>query len=990
MRSAEEPGNGLWPHQAEAVEKICVELGERGRATAVAACGTGKTLIGAECSVRLVPAGAVLIVVPTLELLSQTALSYVSHLGSAAGVIAAVCGDKQVTDPAAELTRLSAAVTTDPAVIAGFAARAERVTVFATYASLPVIIAAHAQNGLGCWGLVVVDEAHRTAGVRGQWAQIHENRLVPATRRLYLTATPRIRTLGGTDSVSMDDPTVFGRQVFQLPFAAAIESGLLADYRVAVVTVTDAEVAKLTAARRLVSVEGRAVSARMLGMQVALVKAVRDYGLRRVITYHGRVMAATRFATGLAAAIDLLPADDRPPWEVRARWVSGDMPPQHRRAALAALQHPGDSTVVVSNARVLAEGVDVPALDAVMFADPRDSVTDVVQAVGRALRRGGETGKIATIIVPIFLTEGENPQAALDGSDFDTVWRVVRALRAHDERIADYLDHRRQLSRPGLPEPRETGYLPNLLQIDGAPARVSDAFHRAILLRTVATTTSPWWENYGALVSFHAEFGHADVAYDYRTPDGYQLGRWLGRCRREYKAATLRADRVAKLEALGVDWDPFTTRWETGIAALHRFRAEHGHLSVAADYRSAEGHRLGEWLVQCRTRQRAGKLSAERVAELEALGVDWDSLAVKWEAAIVALRAFHTAHGHGNVAVSYVNADGFELGQWLRKRREQYQTGTLPEEHIAALESLDVDWNPTISRHAIRWKMALAALDAYRTHHGHTDVPATYVASDGFQLGKWLSRRREMFRAGTLPSEQATGLAAAGIDLAEPRWSRRLWNRHLEDLTAFRREYGHANPAQRHTTPTGFRIGAWISGCRTSYRSGELTAAQIDDLHRLGVDLGPQLTGGTAHKQSRWRIGIEQLEAYRNMHGHADVDNSYRTADGFRLGAWLAQCRRDHRSGTLPADRAAELETLGIDWRGPREIAWDKAIAALIAYRERHGHIDISACHVTRDGFRLGTWIRSRRNDYRTGRLSAQRAQALTELGIDWHPAGGR
>lgn len=381
----------MWPHQAEAVEKICVELGERGRATAVAACGTGKTLIGAECSVRLVPAGAVLIVVPTLELLSQTALAYVSHLGSAAGVIAAVCGDKQVTDPAAELrtelTGLPAAVTTDPAVIAGFAGRAERVTVFATYASLPVIIAAHAKNGLGCWGLVVVDEAHRTAGVRGQWAQIHEDRLVPATRRLYLTATPRIMTIGGTDSVSMDDPTVFGRQVFQLPFASAIESGLLADYRVAVVTVTDAEVAKLTAARRLVSVDGRAVSARMLGMQVALAKAVRDYGLRRVITYHGRVMAATRFARGLAAAIDLLPAVDRPPWEVRARWVSGDMPPQHRRAALAALQRPGDSTVVVSNARVLAEGVDVPALDAVMFADPRDSVTDVVQAVGRAATR---------------------------------------------------------------------------------------------------------------------------------------------------------------------------------------------------------------------------------------------------------------------------------------------------------------------------------------------------------------------------------------------------------------------------------------------------------------------------------------------------------------------------------------------------------------------------------------------------------------------------
>jgi hypothetical protein len=301
----------------------------------------------------------------------------------------------------------------------------------------------------------------------------------------------------------------------------------------------------------------------------------------------------------------------------------------------------------------------------------------------------------------------------------------------------------------------------------------------------------------------------------------------------------------------------------------------------------------------------------QRVTELEALGVEWDPLTAKWEAAIAALRDFHTAYGHGNVAISYVTVDGFELGHWLSKRREHYRAGTLAQVHAAALESLDVDWNPTSSRRTSRWKTALAALDAYRTHHGHSDVPATFVAADGFPLGKWLSRRRELFRAGALPSEQATELVTAGVDLAEQRRSQRLWREHVDDLVAFRREYGHANPAQRYVTPTGFRLGAWISGCRTSYRSGEFTADHIDDLHRLGVDLGPQLTGGAARKQSRGGSACNTSRRTGASTATQASTTATRTTDGFRLGAWLAQCRRDHRSGTLPANHAAELSALG-------------------------------------------------------------------------------
>ena len=291
----------LWSHQIDAVTQICAELRERGRATAVAACGTGKTIVGAECSTRLVPDGPVLVLVPTLELLWQTVHSYASQVGAAAGTLVAVCGDRaalvSAARPREELTGLTVPVTTDPARISDLVRDSGRSTVFATYASLPVLIAAHAEYRLARWGLLVADEAHRTAGVKGRWARVHDDGQVPAQRRLYLTATPRIMTAAGETTVSMDDPNIFGRHVFQLPFAKAIESGLLADYRVAVVTVSDSEVTALTSTRRLVHAAGRVVPARTLAMQLALAKAVRDYGLRRVITYHGRVASAREFAT---------------------------------------------------------------------------------------------------------------------------------------------------------------------------------------------------------------------------------------------------------------------------------------------------------------------------------------------------------------------------------------------------------------------------------------------------------------------------------------------------------------------------------------------------------------------------------------------------------------------------------------------------------------------------------------------------------------------
>jgi len=187
----------LWPHQIAAVDAACAELAEGGqaRATEVAACGTGKTLIAAECSRRLAPTGRVLVLVPTLDLLNQSAHAWALWLGRDAGVMMTVCSDPHSDADAraarAELDELHAPVSTDPQTIEQIAVGHGRVTVFATYASLPAVVAAHADWGLPRWDVIVCDEAHRTASAQ-KWGSVHSDTALPAHRRLYMTATPRI------------------------------------------------------------------------------------------------------------------------------------------------------------------------------------------------------------------------------------------------------------------------------------------------------------------------------------------------------------------------------------------------------------------------------------------------------------------------------------------------------------------------------------------------------------------------------------------------------------------------------------------------------------------------------------------------------------------------------------------------------------------------------------------------------------------------------
>jgi len=762
---------GLWPHQELAVKSAVSHLAGGGRCQVIAACGTGKTRIGAEASRQLTAGGKVLVVVPTLVLLAQTARAWAGYLQEAAGVIGAVCSEPATEIGVAEIRPLMddlhAGVTRDPDELAAWLRAPGRLTVFITYQSLPVPAEAAKRRGVPRWDLIVIDEAHRSAGrIERAWNAVHDDERLPARYRLYMTATPRLIGTDKYEAVGMDDPAVFGPEAYRLTFAEAIEAGLLADYRVAVTAVTEPEVARLVAAGQNVSAGGEAVPARMLAAQIALLKACRQYGLQRVITFHHRVASAQRFAGTLLNAADLLNAAERPRL-IRAAAVDGTMTLSQRRDVLRHLDTPGNRTVVVSNARVLTEGVDVPELDAVMFADPRDSATDVVQAVGRALRRGSQDAKTATIIIPVILDQAEAPEAALESPEFATVWRVVRALRAHDERLADWLDEHRvrytmEEEPTGPPRMHEP---PDWLTVSGTP--VTSSFARALQVRLVDVAASPWPAWLAALTGYKAEHGNARVPQGYRTPAGQDLGSWLSKQRQQHAAGHLPADRAAALDELGVIWQPQEETWARGLDHATAYHHTHGNLDVPFRHQADDGFPLGSWLAERRSEQRARTLAPDRAAALEQLGVQWDrAFDAAFQRGLDHLAAYRDQHGHTQVPVAWTDpGDEYRLGAWLAAQRSRYRRSVLTSGRVTALEALGVTWHTEDTS----FTGGLDHLARYRDQHGHARVPATYTCQDGYQLGSWVARQRARRRRPgrnrnpPLTSDQITALDQLGM-----------------------------------------------------------------------------------------------------------------------------------------------------------------------------------------------------------------------------------
>ncbi len=458
----------LREHQKEAFNDVINGFRDSDRGKLIMACGTGKTFAALQIAEEIAGVGGrVLYLVPSIGLFAQAMREW-SEQQSVPHRYIGICSDTKAGKTAedASILELEIPVTTDHADISTALQKTDETSmkvVFCTYHSLPIVEAAQ-DAGAPPFDLILCDEAHRTTGIEDNgdktspFVLVHNADRIRAKKRLYMTATSRLYTEGAKakaarhdiEVFSMDDPDIYGLEFHRLPFSRAVEQDLLSDYKVVVLAMSEQSADDALQTYRIAG--GKEINindaTKIVGCWRALQNPERKSAddpeikpLTRAIAFTNTIAASKNLVHHwngvIDSAIERMPEDQRPSdFKCETDHVDGKTNALKRKNRIEWLKGNSDGVCrILSNARCLSEGIDVPALDAVLFMSPRNSHVDIVQAVGRVMRKA-EGKQYGYIVLPVAIPAGADPADILnDNKRFASVWNVLRALRSHDDRL---------------------------------------------------------------------------------------------------------------------------------------------------------------------------------------------------------------------------------------------------------------------------------------------------------------------------------------------------------------------------------------------------------------------------------------------------------------------------------------------------------------------------------------------------------------------------
>ncbi|SDB27517.1 Superfamily II DNA or RNA helicase [Ruminococcaceae bacterium FB2012] len=529
----------------------------------------------------------------------------------------------------------------------------------------------------------------------------------------------------------------------------------------------------------------------------------------------------------------------------------------------------------------LNEGIHIPDISGVILMRPTVSPIIFKQQIGRALSTSAARVPIIFDIV----------------NNIENLYSVDSLKEEMETAIAYYRSH------------------------FGERYIVNDSFEiidkvadcRELFDRLEDTLSSSWDMMYEKLVEYHKVYGNVDVPFDFKTDEGYSLGNWVDwqrKCYRKKVFGLLTAERITKLDKLGMRW---LTRselsWQKHYAAAVRYYSKYNNLDVPQNYIDEEGVRLGQWILSIRTQRNRGLLDRsmylERIDALDRIGMIWDKTDHFWEQNYRAAVNYFKTHGDLNVPTKYIDQDGIKLGKWIIRirTRQKNDPNSIPTEKKELLDAIGMVWGDTKE---IKWESHYILLCKYKEKYGHINVPASYVI-DGVRLGSWVAEQRRMFRDNTLNEYRKEKLDKLGMVWKLPD----AWEQRYLLAKKYYEEYGNINVAN-DLAYEGVWLCRWLNEQRLigeGKRKGKsLTSEQKQKLEALGMVFGK------TNRLMKWEERYSEAKAYYLSHHCLIIDIGYTKANGEKLINWIYNQRTARRRGKLSSERIRMLDAIGMVW----------------------------------------------------------------------------
>jgi predicted helicase len=732
-------------YQREAIEAICTSLKKSPRATGVMACGTGKTLVALWVSEKL-QAKTIVVFMPSLMLIKQTIETWTEQTKwFNYSYMAVCCDDKLLDDDIIEIDAKECCfdVCINAEQVRAFMSNDKGVKiVFCTYQSSNII-----PKDIK-FDLAIFDEAHKTAHKdmgAFRYALYDDN--VSIKKRLFLTATPRHYQLKGRTThleYSMSNEEIYGPIVYRLDFAQAIKKGIICDYKV-LITIMNDDIVLEGCANKLINDHGRAFNMQMMAHVIAIKQTIDKYPIKRAVAFHRTIKDTKEFTRTALHLKDL---------KCTILDISSKMNSEDRAHTMKTFEY--SSKAIISNARCLSEGVDIPSIDLVAFLSPKKSKIDIIQAIGRVMRNAPGK-KYGYILLPVYVSEKIHAFNDLtDRSEYRYIMEIINSLREYDT------DLQQQISDRFLDKGEYGERIKTKIEFVNADIN-SDELAQAIDIDILESFKDDWDVRFEEAKKWYEKNGNW-VFKEARTKHNRVRG-WVQWQRKHYKDGLLSKERIDKLRSINFVFDAKEARDEEKLSELMKIFDKHGLISLYKDYKTLEN-----WVWYMGTKIRKGEHSSiiERLVNYikkfpggaEYLDERRSTHSKKIDEYLYYLIDYHKKYGH--IDVKYTEND--HVAKWLHR----LQTGGFKNLSKSTRKKLDdmgyVHTNKDVKKYADEWNRKYKELVEYKKLRGNLVFHKN--EKEYGELNRWVTRQRCKYiynKCANLTIEQRQKLKDIGL-----------------------------------------------------------------------------------------------------------------------------------------------------------------------------------------------------------------------------------